>query len=69
MMASFGEEWLNRFHWSLVPSSMARRPTVRVDQPLAAALATIEVTLNSIVPVPRQPWMAPYLRLPRVCDV
>ncbi|PWU47044.1 hypothetical protein DLJ47_31400 [Micromonospora sp. S4605] len=36
---------------------------------LAAAFATIDFTLNSMVPAPRQPCAAPYLRLPRVCAV
>ncbi|OWV12017.1 hypothetical protein B5D80_03675 [Micromonospora wenchangensis] len=69
VIASFGEAWLNRFHWSLVPSSTARSPTVRFGHLLAAAFATIEVTLNSIVPVPRQPCAEPYLRLPTLCAV
>ncbi|TDC59225.1 hypothetical protein E1258_18750 [Micromonospora sp. KC207] len=69
VIASFGEAWLNRFHWSFVPSSTARRPIVRFDHLLAAAFATIDVTLNSIVPVPRQPCAAPYLRFPTACDV
>ncbi|RFS40485.1 hypothetical protein D0Q02_30525 [Micromonospora craniellae] len=69
VMASFGEEWLNLFQWFLVPSSTARRPTVRSDLPLLAASFTIVVTLNSIAPEPRQPCAAPCLRSPRTCAV
>ncbi|PMR58087.1 hypothetical protein C1A38_26500 [Verrucosispora sp. ts21] len=69
MIASFGEEWLNLFHWFLVPSSTARRPTVMFDDLAAATLVTIDFTLNSMVPVPRQPCAAPYLRFPTVCAV
>ncbi|RSM38944.1 hypothetical protein DMB66_58665 [Actinoplanes sp. ATCC 53533] len=67
VIASLGDEWLNRFHWFLVPSSIALSPTVIVVDLFECA--TIPVTGNSIPPGPEQPWIEPSLRLAAVVAV